>query len=358
MQTPQSPVSSGTLARVDAILDAFLTDKAGRAAGQRLPGEISGTLRDFLFSGGKRVRPLLCVAGWHATAGDTDTPDPVLRAAASLELFHAFALIHDDVMDGSSTRRGRPTVHRAFTMRHADARTPATAARLGAGAAVLIGDMALAWSDELLHTSGLAQDQLTAALRVIDTMRTELMYGQYLDLLTTGRPDANSERPLWIARHKTAKYTVERPLHLGAALAAAGPDIQEAMSAYALPIGEAFQLRDDILGVYGAPGQTGKGRLDDLRDGKNTALVAHAYHSADAAQRRVLDSLVGDPALDDDGAARIRDVLEATGARTRVEDMIRTRHERACRILDQAPFHPAAVPSLRRLADAVAWRTS
>ncbi|MEU1628256.1 polyprenyl synthetase family protein [Streptomyces sp. NPDC020096] len=342
-------------AQVDTVLRNFLAGKA--AAAQCLPAEAPGALRDFLAAGGKRIRPLLCGVGWHAVGGAERTPVPVLRVAAALEMFHAFCLIHDDVMDNSATRRGRPTVQRALAAAHQD-RGRAAADRLGASAAILIGDLALTWSDELLHTAGLTPAQLTAVLPVVDTMRTEVVYGQYLDLLATGIPSDDLGIPLQVIRYKTAKYTIERPLQIGAALAGAGRALLDVLSAYALPLGEAFQLRDDLLGVFGSPEVTGKPGLDDLRDGKHTVLLALGLQRADALQRQALRTLVGDPALDEDGADRIREVLISTGACSEVEDMISARHAQAVQAISRQALPPAAAAVLRELAAAATARTA
>ncbi|MEU9161996.1 polyprenyl synthetase family protein [Streptomyces sp. NPDC048424] len=350
---------AGVRADIDAHLAAFLDGKARAAAEDRLPGELVATLGGFLFAGGKRLRPLLCVAGWHAATG-AGPAGPVVSAAASLEMFHAFALIHDDLMDASEIRRGRPTAHRALAAHHAGR---PDADRLGVSAAILLGDLALTWSDELLHTAGLTPRQLTDALAVTDTMRSELVYGQYLDLLATGGTaiadtETDTERALTISRYKTAKYTVERPLHLGAALAGAETSLRSALSDFALPIGEAFQLRDDLLGTFGDPTTTGKPRLDDLRDGKNTVLVTLAVRRADPARQRTLLTLIGDRTLDEAGAARVRRILEDTGARAAVERLIQDRLEQALHALARAPVPPAVAAALREIALAATVRTT
>jgi geranylgeranyl diphosphate synthase type I len=347
-------------ARVDAVLQEFLTGKADAAAARRLPDECTAALRGFLRAGGKRLRPVVCVAGWHA-AGGRGVPLPVLRTAAALEMFHAFCLIHDDIMDRSITRRGRPTLHCALAGAHAAGRTTEAADHLGVSAAILIGDLALAWSDELVHTAGLTAGQLAAALPIIDAMRTEVMYGQYLDVTTAGRLSDDLDRALAIIRHKTAAYTVERPLHIGAALAEVCPArhaaVHAALTRYALPIGEAFQLRDDLLGVYGDPETTGKPRLDDLREGKHTALVALALRNATPAQRATLQALIGNPDLDHGGYQTILRIFEATGSREAVENMIRERRRQAHQALTYAPFEPAALAALHALAQTATERT-
>ncbi|GGV58125.1 polyprenyl synthetase family protein [Streptomyces spectabilis] len=357
VRVAELPDAAALRGQVVSCLDGFLDRKARTAAGLGLPAEVPRLLRDFLASGGKRLRPLLCITGWQAASGH-GALEPVVRTAASLEMFHAFCLIHDDIMDNSDTRRGAPTLHRRLTRHHQDGRSTAAARHLGASTAVLVGDLALAWSDELLHTAGHTLRQLAAVLPLVDVMRSEVMYGQYLDVTAANRPTTDVERALQIVRYKTAKYTVERPLHIGAALASPSPAMCEALSAYALPLGEAFQLRDDLLGVFGTPEVTGKPSLDDLREGKHTVLAALALGRADAGQRHTLATLLGDPGLDDTGADRIRRVLTATGARESVERMISTRHAQALDALQAASLPAAATGTLRQLADAATARTS
>jgi geranylgeranyl diphosphate synthase type I len=344
----------GIRREVDAHLADFLDGKARAAAEHRLPGEVVEALRGFLFSGGKRVRPVLCVIGWHAAGGAGDA-GPVVRAAASLEMFHAFALVHDDVMDDSATRRGRPALHHDLAARY---RARADAPRRGVHAAILIGDLALAWSDEILHTAGLTPAQFQAALPVIDAMRSEIMYGQYLDLTHTGHPTDDLDTALRIIEYKTAKYTVERPLHLGAALARPEAGILSTLTGYGLPVGEAFQLRDDLLGTFGDPHDTGKPVLDDLREAKHTVLVALALQRADPMQKQQLRALIGRRDLDRDGAERIRAVLEATGARDAVEHMISSRLAQAMHVLGAAALPPPVVHALQAIARSATARPS
>ncbi|WP_078851272.1 polyprenyl synthetase family protein [Streptomyces sp. NRRL S-237] len=341
---------------VEEVLNAFLARKAAVSA-DGLPNLV-GPLQDFLAAGGKRIRPVLAMVGWHA-AGAAGSAATARNVAASLELFHAFALIHDDVMDGSATRRGRPTVHRiqASEFERLPCAGPAfttagsAAERFGRAAAVLIGDLALIWSDELLHAGRPTQKQLARVLPLLDTMRTELTQGQYLDLAHTGRPSGDLESALTVIRYKTAKYTVERPLHLGAALSGADPKLLESLSAYAIPLGEAFQLRDDLLGVFGDPQATGKPALDDLREGKATALVAVTLQRADRAQADRLRLLLGCGTLTQSQAQAARRIITATGARDTVDHMITQRHQKALSVLDGMPIPPAAADILRRLAD-------
>ncbi|MGW8884049.1 polyprenyl synthetase family protein [Streptomyces sp. NPDC055749] len=341
---------------IDKRLHGFLDDKAQWATDPHLVALIEH-VRGFLTSGGKRIRPLLCMVGWHAARGYGD-PGPVLTAAASLELFHAFTLIHDDVMDASDTRRGQPTLHRVLAATRPEDTEPSAADRFGENSAILLGDLVMVWSDEMLHSAGLHHRQLKAARPLLDAMRMEVMIGQYRDLLSTGHPTPDVESALTVIRFKTAKYTVERPLHIGAGLAGADQRLLDVLTAYALPIGEAFQLRDDLLGVFGDSELTGKSTLDDLREGKATALMAHALRGADPRQARTLRSLVGDPALGDEGAGTVRALLRATGAVDEVEAMITARIDRAREVLDGAPFPHEVKKTLEDFTTRATLRTS
>ncbi|MFF7635297.1 polyprenyl synthetase family protein [Kitasatospora sp. NPDC008050] len=351
--TPLDPAAVGDT--VEQLLYGFL-DEQEHAAPDLLPelALFTGQLRDFLAAGGKRIRPLMCITGWAAITDQT--PPPVLwRTAASLELFHAFALIHDDIMDHSDTRRGRPTAHRALAAHH---HGHTTADRMGVNAAILLGDLALGWSYELLHTPDLPPPELAHVWPLLNALRTETLVGQYLDLATTGHPTADTDTAWRIIRYKTAKYTIERPLHLGATLAGATRSQLDALSAYALPLGEAFQLRDDLLGVYGEPDQTGKSRLDDLREGKHTVLVATAMAQATMPQQRALCRRFGHPRLDEANAEVIRDVLTGTGAREATEQMITAKRDQALTTLETADLLPGGTHWLRHFAHTITSRTA
>lgn len=342
-----TPALSAIRVGVDAILDKFLDRKEEAAPGPEM-APLFTTLRRLLTSG-KQLRAQLCVTGWHAGGGHKNA-STARTAAAALELFQTFALIHDDVMDASDTRRGRPSAHRALSAAYtAGGGRRSRSDSHGLNAAVLLGDLALVWSDELLH-EGIDPSLLARALPLVAAMRSELVYGQYLDLLSTDRLSGDVETALQVVRYKTAKYTVERPLHIGAALAGAGPDILEACSAFALPLGEAFQLRDDLLGVFGDPAETGKPVGDDLREGKATVLLALAVQRASGEQLRVLRMLVGRPDLAEEDILRVRSVVEATGARERVEEMISAQRSAAVAALERGPLHEAAAGALREIA--------
>jgi len=314
-----------------------------------------------LLAGGKRLRPAFCYWGWRGAGG----PDgqEIINAAAALELLHAGALVHDDLMDASDTRRGMPSVHRQFEARHAGGGWLGSPAGFGMGAAILVGDLLLCWTDEMFHASGLPAAALGRGRPVLDRMRTEVFTGQYLDLLGSVAGDETVASALRVVELKTAKYTIERPLHLGAALAGAGagPDaaasgLTAAYTGYGLPLGVAFQLRDDILGVFGDPAQTGKPAGDDVREGKRTVLLAIARDRATAGQAKVIDRYLGDPLLDEAGTAEIRAAITGTGAVAECERMIGRHVTTAVAALAGAPMTGEARQALAELAVAATAR--
>ena len=345
-------ITGAVRTRVDVVLGEFLSAKAEQAPDACLLPVVAA-IREYV-GGGKRVRPVFCHCGWLAAGGDQDAQAPA-RIGAALELFHAFALIHDDIMDGSELRRGGPAMHVRLAELHRDGADPAAARRFAVNAAILVGDLCLVWSDELLHTARLAPARLAAARPLLDAMRTEVMAGQYLDLEGPGERD-------WLSRAwrtiglKTAGYTVERPLQLGAALAGAGQELLAACTAYGRPLGEAFQLRDDLLGVFGDPARTGKPALDDLREGKETVLMALTWQQASTQDRATLRALHGDPGLDESGAEVLRGIVRSTRADALVERLVRTRVDRACAALARAPIPAEVRRALTELAEQVATR--
>jgi geranylgeranyl diphosphate synthase, type I len=313
-----------------------------------------------LAEGGKRLRPAFAYWGWRGARdpGDTEDEAAVLTAVSALEFVHASALVHDDVMDGAHTRRGRPATHIGFASRHTVEDLSGDRELFGTGAAILIGDLALVWSDELLRCSGLSPAALGRARAVWDTMRTEVTAGQYLDLLRAAGGLPGPDGALTVARYKSAGYTVQRPLQLGAAIAGAGPEVVEACSAIGLPLGEAFQLRDDVLGVFGDPAVTGKSADDDLREGKQTLLIALAQEEADEAGRRLLTELLGNADAGPDDFDALRGLLESTGARARVERRIAEQTTLARSAIAAAPLADDARAALDALAVAATSRTA
>jgi geranylgeranyl diphosphate synthase type I len=342
--------------RVDKALSAFLSRQRCRLAAvddALLP--VADAIEAFVLGGGKRLRPAFAYWGYRA-AGGLDG-DGVVAAAASLEFVQASALIHDDVMDDSDTRRGEPAMHRRFAALHTDARWLGEPDSFGTATAILLGDLCLVWSDEMLHASGLDPVTLARARRTFDDMRTEVTVGQYLDMHTQVTGDTSLTRAGLVARFKSAKYTVERPLLLGAAIADAPEKVSRAFSAYGLPLGEAFQLRDDVLGVFGDPAVTGKPAGDDLREGKRTYLVAAAFDGADDATALELRAGLGDPALDERRIRRLREIITATGALARTEARITELTAAGLGALDSVPLTAEGVEVLTQLAAAATRRT-
>lgn len=354
MTSPVDP--AGLRVRVEKALADFLARQRihlSTVDEEVLP--IADTVAAFVLGGGKRLRPAFAYWGYRG-AGGTDS-DELVATVAALELVQASALIHDDVIDGSDTRRGGPAVHRRFAARHRSRHWRGDPDGFGTAAAILLGDLCLVWSDELLHAGGLAPATLARARPVFDRMRTELTLGQYLDVLAQATADTTVARAVKVARLKSASYTVERPLLLGAALADAAPAVVAGYSGYGMPLGEAFQLRDDVLGVFGDPARTGKPAGDDLREGKRTYLVAAAFEAADDATRAVLTAGLGDPDLDQTGVARLREIIVGTGALDRTERRIGELTSTARSALAAVPMEPEAAEALTALATAATTRT-
>jgi geranylgeranyl diphosphate synthase type I len=306
------------------------------------------SLRELVTADGKRLRPAFCHWAYVGAGGAADDP-AVVDAGAALELLHTFALVHDDIMDDSDRRRGLVSIHRGFMTRHDDFGWEGEARRFGEGAAILVGDFASTYADMLM--GGVPP----AARAVFDDLRIELCVGQYLDLLGTASRSRDAEQARTIERYKSGKYTVERPLHLGAALAGRIQELREPLTAIGLPLGEAFQLRDDVLGVYGEAEVTGKPVGDDLREGKLTPLIAFATARATGAGARLLDR-IGAPDLTDADVEALRTVLLDTGARDEVERTIERRLGDALDAIERAPLAAPARRALHELAVFVAWR--
>ena len=309
-----------------------------------------------LLRGGKRLRPAFCYWGWRG-AGGADT-DEIVSVAAALELFQAAALIHDDVMDDSDTRRGQPAVHRRFAAMHRGNGWLGASDDFGVAGAILAGDLCLSWCDELYAGSGLATERLAAGRAVFDRMRTELMCGQYLDMLEQVLASTSVERARHVILYKSAKYSVQQPLLLGGVLAGAPADLLSSYDDYGRFLGEAFQLRDDVLGVFGDPGETGKPAGDDLREGKRTVLVAATLERCSPAQAALVRRTLGDPHLDAAGVARLRELITDTGALDVVESMIDDCSARARRALASASLGEPARAVLEGLVAAATARSS
>lgn len=351
--------ADGFRSSVQATLDDFLAAQGALLA--PLGPDATRLLEQARVSvtGGKRFRAAFCHWGHRAlapVAASADDEAALVRACSSLELLHASALVHDDYMDASDTRRGRPSSHRVLEAQHREAGWRGTPEQYGAAGAILLGDLLQAWADEMLRGSGFPVDRTLAALGLFDVTRSEVIAGQFLDVSVQARGHADVETAMTVLRYKSAKYSIERPLHIGAALAGASAADLEALSAFGLPLGEAFQLRDDLLGVYGDPATTGKPAGDDLVEGKRTVLVALALEGAGEADAALLDSSLGRP-LSDAEVDRLRTIITDSGAQTRVEALIATLYDQAVAALDAASIDAGAREVLRGLADAATTRT-
>ena len=341
--------------RVDAALATFLDQQQSRfedmlpAANDRTPWlEALSSLRSFL-SHGKRLRAAFCYWGWRGAGGDPED-EGIITAAAALELLHAFALVHDDIMDDSDTRRGAPSLHRRHATRHQQASRYGPSELYGTSVALLLGDLCLGWFHEMLDGCGLPADRLRTARGLVSHSFSELILGQYLDLdEQTGRT-LSADRAATVIHYKTAKYTVERPMHLGGVLAGASPELLTAYTDYALPLGEAFQLRDDVLGAFGEAELTGKPVADDLRTRKSTVLVATARERATPEQVQQLDRLFAGPDLTDEKVGQLADLLVRTGALNESEKLISTRADAADRALATMPVDEEVHGVLDQLA--------
>jgi geranylgeranyl diphosphate synthase, type I len=351
-----APASLATLAgRVDERLRTLLAAEEARwSAFDSDLAEPVAEIGRLVLAGGKRLRPAFCHWGYVAAGGNVDDhadTQAVVDAGAAFELMHAFALFHDDVMDDASTRRGQPTSHTVYRDRHAAEQWAGESRRFGEGAAILIGDLAFVYADQMLHGAN------ATAWQIWNELRVELNMGQFLDILGGVRNERRREKAERICRYKSGKYTIERPLHLGAALAAPDrDDLRVALSAYGLPLGDAFQMRDDVMGAFGDEATTGKPVGGDLREGKPTPLMAIAVAAASDAQRRVLNG-VGRPDMTDDDVARIQQVIVETGALAEQEALIASLTDQAIDAIRSTPINPVAIDELVQLAYFVSQRT-
>ena len=363
---------------VQERIDQFLEDRAPIVAS--ISPDVGGFVdfsRDFL-SGGKRFRALFCYWGWEAVrtgeAGFDPMPEPVHRseletivlACTALEVFHAAALVHDDIMDNSDTRRGSPAAHKRFEGMHADGSWIGSSSTFGQSAALLLGDLLLGWSDELFD-DGInlleSRESARAARKEFNHMRTEVTLGQYLDILEESSWLRHDESELLSRAHrvivyKSAKYSVEAPLTIGATIGGASLAQVAALREYGLPLGIAYQLRDDLLGVFGDASVTGKPAGDDLREGKRTVLIALARTAMPSNVRRVVDDLLGDTTLDAEQVAMLQDAIRQSGAIDQVERIISRNVGLAKEAIADAPLTSVARTQLLELADTVSRRSA
>ena len=353
---PRSPArpldAEGLRSRVDKVLDDVLARQAD------LLDEVSDDLSPLmvalidLMRGGKRLRPAFCYWGWRGADGG-DVAE-IVNVAAALELFQAAALVHDDVMDGSDTRRGHPAVHRRMSAQHRGRGLLGSSETFGVAAAILAGDLCLSWCDEMYAGSGLPAEDLLRGRSVFDRMRTELMCGQYLDMLESAKAVTTVERARHVILYKSAKYSVAQPLLLGGTLAGAPAALLRTYDSFGRALGEAFQLRDDVLGVFGDPASTGKPAGDDLREGKRTVLVALTLQRCSPKEAAAVRAGLGDPRLGAEGVDAMRAVIVGSGALAEVEELIASQAGAARELLSEVDEPARTV--LDQLVDAATVR--
>ncbi len=361
-ETPDShdPLGSALLGAISTELTRYL-DSQEATTSAMVTGELLDLARHFT-SGGKRLRPAFCYWGHVAASGHPADPAGLLRAAASLDLLHVSALVHDDIIDASDTRRGVPAAHHQFANHHRTHNGRGEGAAFGTAAAILLGDLLLMWSVDLFEESRLAPARMTRARSLLATMRTEVVCGQYLDVgasfgvTPTDSFAAELEVAHRILEYKTARYSVLRPLQLGAALGGGGAALEKALAQAGSLVGRAFQMRDDVLGVFGDPSITGKPAGDDLREGKRTVLVLTALQRADDTQRATLEAVLGNHDITDEQLRDGRAIIEASGALDEAERLIADDTETAVRMLRDANMTEEGRTALIRLAELSAQR--
>jgi geranylgeranyl diphosphate synthase type I len=329
---------------------------AGRCAAELAESgvEVAGDILLDFVAGGKCLRSTFMYLGWIAGSADSDE---ALFASAGLELLHAFALLQDDVMDAASSRRGRPAAHLQFSQWHRNRKLSGPAERFGESAAILLGDLCLIWAEQMLRESGVEYRSLQQAWPRYDAMRTELAVGQFADLASDVRDLPSMDMVLEVARRKSGNYTVRRPLEIGAAMSGCSDRTISGLGRYGEAVGEAFQLRDDLLGVFGAASVTGKPDGQDLIERKATSVVIAAHQLADPSTRRQLTELMNTGDLDDSAIERWRTLIVTTGAVQWIEDTITDRVTSALHELDQLRISEPVRAALKNMAAVSTERT-
>lgn len=317
---------------LDDRLDAFLERKRRRLGNRQEGAELVDGVRHLVMGGGKRIRPALVCQAFRTCGGRPQ--DRVLPVAMATELLHTYLLIHDDIMDRSDLRRGQKTCHVLFAELHRSRGRPGDAEHFGRSVAILLGDLAHTWAVDLFEEAASSAPHGGPLRRTFSAMCEEVILGQHLEAVLPYHDDVDEEELLEVVRLKSGRYTVERPLELGALLAGAGPERMEPLNRYARAVGEAFQLQDDILGTFGDAAQAGKPGGSDVVEGKRTLLVHFALESGTEGQARELSDILLD---DDTGYAsvqRARSIIRDTGALNRVRGLIVDRLDEAARAVD------------------------
>lgn len=341
--------------RIDDALAAEVARMVARLTTHHSVMEPLGTsLRQFV-SNGKRIRPILLLLGFQA-AGRRDV-DAVLGPALALELLHTCALVHDDVIDRASTRRGKPTVHMQFEQQHAAHDWAGDPRGFGTSVAILVGDLAFVYADELFMQASVEPQRLLDGFGWFTRLREEVMAGQYLDLHSAITRTHDRELALTVATMKSGRYSVTRPLQVGAALGGASDHLLDGLLAFGDPLGRAFQVRDDLLGLFGDEAATGKSAWSDLAEGKRTLLVAEALARLDPHDRQLLDDELGRPGLSEDDALRLRDLIVDSGARDVTERYVTEAIAQAREALEALDIPSASRDALATMTDELGFRS-
>jgi len=343
-------------ARVNPVLRRFWDEKVREW--DRFPEIIRASFAayDILTADGKKIRAGLTRLGYEICAGPrspgTPVPDGIDRAAACVEILHNAFLIHDDIVDQSDLRRNRPTAHRRFAdAARARFRSDEEALQYGRAVALNFGDKGQALAQELLFSSGFPDPLLLRAVRLLSRVTAETVAGQLLDVDDVRLPDLTEELVLQIHEYKTAHYTIMLPLQLGALLAGAPEAVLPALRDFAIPLGLAFQIQDDILGLFGDEETLGKPVVSDVREGKKTLLIVHAYAAAAPAARASLESAHGNAGLTGETLEEVRRLVRETGALERSERMARALVDAGKEIIPVITSDPRWASILYGLAD-------
>ncbi|MGB3955029.1 MAG: polyprenyl synthetase family protein [Brooklawnia sp.] len=359
--TPADPTSKAFRDRIDAEMAAFLAGVSRRlepvSPSLTMLTEVAGDL----LAGGKRLRPAFAYWGFVAAAGTDRVPNALWRAITAIELLHVGVLVHDDVLDDADTRRGRPAAHRQFEQWHRGQQGLGDAAEFGRAMAVLLGDQLLVWSGELADDAGLDATAWRACRGYWHAARSEVNAGQVLDLYAqygVGSRAGAEEVAAKVLEEKTSRYTVQRPVQFGAAAGGGSDAVLAGLGRYGLALGRAFQLRDDLLGVFADQAQTGKPAAGDLREGKRTVLLARVLAAVDAADRGALGSMLGRPDLTDAQIDRARAIIAGSGAVAEIEQAISADHARALAALDEIDITGPGRTALVELARQCVQRAS
>lgn len=339
-------------AEVDFIekeISDYLDSEIRASLDDPLAMEVMDAIKEYTLRGGKRVRAVLLIKGYQA-AGGKDV-ERIRRASISMELIQTMLLIHDDIIDRSPERRGRPSFHEIFRKIHGDRDFPGDGARFGESMAIIAGDLAETLAEKALVTSGFPDDLIRNALLSQTDMVRDTGFGQILDIYSEVLPEWGEENVLRVHEYKTARYTFEGPLHIGAVLSGAGDEQLKALSDYAVPAGIAFQLVDDILGFFGDPARGGQEDLSDIKEGKRTLLVIKAMELASPEERTILESALGNPDLTPDEAEAVRDIIRRCGSEKYSRDLALKLHDEAVGSLEKGDLDGESVEFLKGLSE-------